>query len=128
MTAPGADTRSTNSTSVPSSTPSCTWWPSTACACSMNGIAASRRPRAGQARSASSHIRTPTRIRRSGSRASSPCDSSAAISRDSVAGCSRARRAICVTDSTVSSGVNASKMRTVRVSTDSPDADLAISR
>ena len=99
----------------------------TACASAMNGIAASRRLSAGEARSASSHIRTPTRTRRSASRASSPCDSSSATSRDAVAGCSRARRAICVTDSTVSSGVNASKIRTALVRTDSPDADLATS-
>jgi hypothetical protein len=39
----------------------------------------------------------------------------------------RARWAICDTESTVSSGVNASRIRTARVSTDSPDADLAIS-
>jgi hypothetical protein len=60
----------------------------------MNGIAASRRLSAGEARNASSH--------------------------------SRARRAIWVTDSTVSSGVNASRIRTARVSTDSPDTGLAI--
>jgi hypothetical protein len=44
---------------------------------------------------------------------------SSAISRDAVAGWSLARRATSETDSTVSSGVNASKMRTARDSTDS---------
>ena len=94
----------------------------------MNGLLALRRPSVGDARSASSDIRAPTRTRRSGSRSSSPCDSSSAISRDAVARCSRARRAICDTDSTRSSGVNASKMRTARDSTDSPVADLAMRR
>jgi len=43
-----------------------------------------------------------------------------------VAGCSRALREISVTDRTFSSGVNASKTRTARDSTDSPVATLAI--
>ena len=92
----------------------------------MNGMLALRKPSVGDARRASSHIRPPTRTRRSGSRSSSPCDSSSAISRDAVARCSRARRAICDTDSTRSSGVNASKMRTARDGTDSPVAVLAM--
>ena len=92
----------------------------------MNGMLASRRPSVGEARSASSHIRTPTRTRRSGPLASSPCDASSATSREAVAGCSRALREISDTDRTFSSGVNASKTRTARDSTDSPVATLAI--
>ena len=93
----------------------------------MNGMAVSRSPRVGDARSASSHIRTPILTRRSSSRASSPCAVSSAISRDAVARCRPDRRAISETLSTVSSGENASKMRTARDSTDSPDSDRAIS-
>src|SRR3954469_9210160 len=82
-------------------------------------MAASRRLSAGEARKASSHSRTPIRTRPSGCRASSPCPVSSATSRDAVATCSEARRAISLTGSDGSSGVNTSRIRTARVSTDS---------
>src|SRR3954451_18259138 len=83
-------------------------------------MAASRRVSAGEARNASSHNRTPIRTRPSGWRASRPCAVSSATSRDAVATCSDARRAISVTGRAGSSGVNTSRIRTARVSTDSP--------
>src|SRR3954470_11777793 len=106
--------------------PSWAWCPTTACTSSRNGIAASRRESAGDARAASSHMRTPIRTSRSGPRVSRPCVTSSATSRDAVATCSPARRASTDTGSAGSSGVNASRMRTARASEDSPVAVRAI--
>ena len=89
-------------------------------------MAASRSDSVGDARDASSHIRIPMRTARSGPRASSPWLTSSATSRDAVATCRPARRAISDTGRAGSSGVKQSRMRTARASEDSPVAVRAM--
>jgi hypothetical protein len=91
----------------------------------MKGIAASRRLNVGDAREASSHIRTPIRTRRSASRCSQPCPTNSSTSRDAVATCKPARRATSDTPSAGVSVLKTSKIRTAFDSTDSPLDALA---
>lgn len=86
----------------------------------MNGMAASRRESAGDARVASSHRRTPIRTLRSSSRLRNPWATSSVTSREAVATCSPVRRAISETASAGASWLNASRMRAARERTDSP--------
>ena len=89
-------------------------------------MAASRSDSVGDARDASSHMRIPMRTARSGPRASSPWLTSSATSRDAVATCRPARRAISDTGRAGSSGVKQSRIRTARASEDSPVAVRAM--